>query len=122
MFVMLKIECGFTLWANGHLTMDIIESAQRSGMRFKFIGQQTDWAFTFDKWGHRVNNYVVSVLEMESKNHLGLCDEARQMVKSIMKKASKGLLALFMSETQAQPTKAPGWHAFLEEGWPPAPA
>ena len=28
MLVMLKIECGFTLWANGHLTMDIIESAQ----------------------------------------------------------------------------------------------
>ena len=28
MFVMLKIERGFTLWVNGHLTMDVIESAQ----------------------------------------------------------------------------------------------
>ena len=69
---MLKIECGFTLWANGHLTMDVIESAQRSGTRFKFIGQQKDWAFTFDKWGCGVNDYVVSMLEMESKNCLGL--------------------------------------------------
>ena len=118
MFVMLKIECGFTLWANGHLTMDVIESAQRSGTRFKFIGQQKDWAFTFDKWGRRVNDYVASVLEMESKNRLGLCDEARQMAK----KASKGLSALFTSETQAQPTKAPGWHTLLKEGQPPTPA
>ena len=122
MFVMLKIERGFTLWANGHLTMDIIESAQRSGTRFKFIGQQKDWAFTFDKWGCGVNDYVASVLKMESKNHLGLCNKARQMAKSIAKKASKGLSALFMSETQAQPTKAPGQRALLKEGWPPAPA
>ena len=122
MFVMLKIECGLTLWANGHLTMDVIESAQRSGTRFKFIGQQKDWAFTFDKWGCGVNDYVVSVLEMESKNRLGLCDKARQMVKSMAKKASKGLSALFTSETQAQLTKAPGWRALLKEGQPPAPA
>ena len=118
MFVMLKVERGFTLWANGHLTMDVIESAQRSGTRFKFIGQQKDWAFTFDKWGRGVNDYVASVLEMESKNRLGLCDEARQMAK----KASKGLSALFTSETQAQLTKAPGQHALLKEGRPPAPA
>ena len=118
MFIMLKIECGFTLWANGHLTMDVIESAQRSGTRFKFISQQKDWAFTFDKWGRGVNDYVVSMLEMESKNRLGLCDEARQMAK----KASKGLSALFTSETQAQPTKAPGWRALLKEGWSPTPA
>ena len=72
MFVMLKIEHSFTLWANGHLTMGVIKSAQWSGMRFKFIGQQKDWAFTFHKWGCRVNDYVASVLEMESKNHLGL--------------------------------------------------
>ena len=122
MFVMLKIEHGFTLWANGHLTMDVIESAQQSGTRFKFIGQQKDWAFNFDKWGRGVNDYVASMLKMESKNHLGLCDEARQMVKSIVKKASKGLSALFMSETQAQLTKAPGWRALLKEGQPPAPA
>ena len=122
MFVMLKVERGFTLWANGHLTMDVIESAQRSGTRFKFIGQQKDWAFTFDKWGRGVNDYVASMLEMESKNHLGLCDEARQMAKSMAKKASKGLSALFTSETQAQPTKAPGRCALLKEGRPPAPA
>ena len=91
-------------------------------MRFKFIGQQKDWAFIFDKWGHGVNDYVASVLEMESKNHLGLCDEPRQMVKSIMKKAFKGLSALFASETQAQLTKAPGQRTLLKEGWPPAPA
>ena len=119
MFVMLKIERGFTLWANGHLTMDVIESAQRSGMRFKFISQQKDWAFSFDKWGHGMNDYVASMLEMEC---LGLCDEARQMAKSITKKASKGLSALFTSETQAQPTKAPGWCTLLKEGRPPAPA
>ena len=119
---MLKIEHSFTLWANGHLTMDVIKSAQRSGTRFKFIGQQKDWAFTFDKWGRRMNDYVASMLEMESKNRLGLCDEARQMAKSIAKKASKGLSALFTSETQAQPTKAPGWCALLKEGWPPTPA
>ena len=65
-----------------------------------------------------MNDYVASVLEMESKNHLGLCNEARQMAK----KASKGLSALFMSETQAQPTKAPGPRALLKEGQPPAPA
>ena len=69
-----------------------------------------------------VNDYVASVLEMESKNHLGLCNEARQMAKSIAKKASKGLSALFTSETQAQPTKAPGRRALLKEGRPPAPA
>ena len=65
-----------------------------------------------------VNDYVASVLEMESKNRLGLCDEARQMAK----KASKGLSALFMSETQAQPTKAPGRRALLKEGQPSTPA
>ena len=122
MFVMLKIERGFTLWANGHLTMDVIESAQRSGMRFKFIGQQKDWAFTFDKWGHGVNDYVASMLKMESKNCLGLCNKARQMAKSITKKASKGLSALFTSETQAQLTKAPGRRTLFKEGRPPAPA
>ena len=65
-----------------------------------------------------MNDYVASVLEMESKNCLGLYNEARQMVK----KASKGLSALFTSETQAQPTKAPGRRALLKEGRPPAPA
>ena len=62
------------------------------------------------------------MLEMESKNHLVLCDKARQMAKSIMKKVSKGLSTLFMSETHAQPTKAPGWHTLLKEGQPPTPA
>ena len=95
MFVMLKIEHSFTLWANGHLTMDIIKSAQQSGIRFKFIGQQKDWAFTFDKWGHGVNDYVASMLEMESKNRLGLCDEAREMVK-----ASKGCSRLRLKPNQ----------------------
>ena len=41
------------------------------------------------------------MLEMESKNHLVLCDKAKQMAKSIMKKVSKGLSTLFMSETHA---------------------
>ena len=91
MFVMLKVERGFTLWANGHLTMDVIESAQRSGTRFKFIGQQKDWAFTFDKWGCGVNDYVAFVFEMEPENHLALCNETKQMVKNIVKRATKGL-------------------------------
>ena len=55
-------------------------------MRFKFIGQEKDWAFTFDKWGHGVNDYVVSMLGMEPRNHLALCNEARQMAKNIAKR------------------------------------
>lgn len=112
----LKVERGFTLWANGHLTIDIVESAQRSGTRFKFIGQQKDWAFSFDKWGRGVTDYVASVLEMEPKNRLALCDEARQMAKNISKRVTKGLST---SETQAQPTKAPGRRALLKEGYAP---
>ena len=53
-----------------------------------------------------------------SPKTIWVCDKARQMVK----KASKGLSALFTSETQAQLTKAPGQHALLKEGWPPTPA
>ena len=69
-----------------------------------------------------MNDYVAFVLEMEPKNCLALCDNVRQMVKSIAKKASKGLSMLFTSETQAQLTKAPGWCALLKEGQPPTPA
>ena len=73
--------------------------------RFKFIGQQKDWAFTFNKWGHGVNNYVVSMLRMEPRNHLALCDKARQMAKNIAKRTMKGLSG---SDIQPQPTKALG--------------
>ena len=73
-------------------------------MRFKFIGQQKDWAFSFDKWGRGVTDYVTAVLKMEPKHRLALCDKARQMAKNILKRVTKGLST---SETQAQPTKAP---------------
>ena len=99
--------------------INIVESAQQSGTRFKFIRQQKDWAFSFDKWGCRVNNYIVSVLEMEPDNCLVLCDEANQMAKSIVKKVTKGLSTLSMSQTWAQPTKALGQHTLLKEGHPP---
>ena len=84
------MEHGFTLWANGHHTIDIVELAQRSGTRFKFFGQQKDWAFSSDKWGLGVNDYIVSVLEMEPGNRLALCGGARQMAKNIAKRATKG--------------------------------
>ena len=72
-------------------------------MRFKFLGQQKDWAFSSDKWGLRVNDYIVSVLEMEPGNCLVLCDEAKQMVKNIAKRAAKGSTVI-----PPQPTKALG--------------
>ena len=50
-----------------------------------------------------MNDYVVSVLEMEPRNCLALCDEARQMVKNIAKRAAKGSTVI-----QPQPTKALG--------------
>ena len=71
----MQVEHGFSLWANGHLIINVVESAQRLGTRFKFIGQQKDWVFTFDKWGCGVNDYVAFVLEMEPENHLALCDD-----------------------------------------------
>ena len=52
-----------------------------------------------------MTDYVTAVLEMEPKHHLALCNEARQMAKDISKRVTKGLST---SETQAQPTKAPG--------------
>ena len=61
--------------------------------------------FTFDKWGHGVNDYIASVLEMEPENCLVLCNEAKQIAKNIVKRATKGLLT---SDTQAQPSKALG--------------
>ena len=70
-----------------------------------FIGQQKDWAFTFNKWGHGVNNYAVSVLGMEPSNCLALCNKARQIAKNIVKRTVKGL---FGSDIQPQPTKALG--------------
>ena len=109
------VEHGFTLWANGHLTIDIVKLAQQSGTRFKFFGQQKDWAFSSDKLGLRVNDYIVSVLEMEPRNCLTLCDEARQMAKNIVKKAAKVSTVI-----PPQPTKALGQHALLKEGRTPA--
>ena len=85
----LQVEHGFTLWANGHLTIDIIESDQQLGMKFRFIGWQKDWASTFNRWGQGVNDYVVLVLRMEPRNHLAWCDEARQMAKNIVKRTVK---------------------------------
>ena len=63
-----------------------------------------------------MNEYVISVLEMEPASHLALCDEARQMAKNITKRAVKGLLT---SVLENQPTKALGWCALLKEGHPP---
>ena len=83
--------------------------------KFKFIGQQ-DWAFSSDKWGLGVNDYIVSVLEMESGNRLALCDEARQMVKNIAKRAAKGSTVIL-----PQPMKALGWCVLLKEGHTPTP-
>ena len=83
-------------------------------MRFKFIGQQKHWAFSSDKWGLGVNDYIVSVLEMEPGNCLTLCDEARQMAKNIVKRATKGLTMI-----PPQPTKALGQCALLKEGCTP---
>ena len=101
----LQIEHGFSLWADGHFTINVVETAQQSGTRFKFISQQKDWAFTFDKWGHGVNDYIASVLEMEPENCLVLCDKARQRAKNITKRVMKGLST---SDTQAQPSMALG--------------
>ena len=100
----LQVKRGFSLWANGHLTIDVVESAQWLGTRFKFTGQQMDWTFTFDKWGCGVNDC------------LALCNEAKQMVKNIVKRATKGLSTF---DTQAQPSKALGQCALLKEGCPP---
>ena len=112
----LQVERGFTLWADGNLTIDVVESTQRSGTRFKFIGQQKDWSFSFDKWGRGVNEYVISVLKMEPASRLALCDEVNEMAKNIAKKAVKRVLT---SVLENQPTKALGRHALVKEGCPP---
>ena len=36
-----------------------------------------------------MNDYIVSVLKMEPRNHLALCDEARQMAKNVVERAAK---------------------------------
>ena len=112
------MERGFTLWADGHVTIDIVESAQRSGTRFKFVGQQKEWAFSYDVWGKKVNDDVVSVMEMEPSNLLALCDESRQMAKNIVKRSAKGQLTSSSTQAQAQPAKALGRRALLKEGRP----
>ena len=112
------MERGFILWANGHVTIDIVESAQRSGARFKFVGQQKEWVFSYDVWGKKVNDYVVSVMEMEPSNLLALCDKSRQMAKNIAKRFAKGQLTPSSTQAQAQPAKALGRHALLKEGHP----
>ena len=63
-----------------------------------------------------MNEYVISVLEMEPASCLALCDEARQMAKNIAKRAVKELLT---SVLENQPTKALGQRALLKEGHPP---
>ena len=63
-----------------------------------------------------MNEYIISVLEMEPVSHLALCDEARQMAKNIAKRAVKGLLT---SVLENQPMKALGRRALLKEGRPP---
>ena len=55
------------LWANGHITIDIVESAQHSGTRFKFIRQQKEWAFSYNMWGKKVSEYVEAMLGMSLK-------------------------------------------------------
>ena len=112
------MERGFTLWANAHVTIDIVESAQCLGMRFKFVGQQKEWAFSYNVWGGRVNHYVVSLMEMDPLNLLALCDESKQMAKNIAKRSAKGQLTSSSTQAQAQPTKALGHCTLLKEGCP----
>ena len=65
-----------------------------------------------------MNEYVMSVMEMEPAHLLVLCDEAKQMAKNIMKRSAKGQLTLSTTQAQAWPAKAPGYHALLKEGHP----
>ena len=69
-------------------------------------------------WEKTVNQYVISVMEMKPANLLALCDEARQMVKNIATRSSKGQLTLSVTQAQAQPVKALRCHALLKEGCP----
>ena len=101
------------LWANGHITIDIVESAQHLGTRFKFIGQQKEWTFSYDMWGKKVGEYVEAVLGMEPENCLALCDESRQMAKNITKRSAKGES---VPETKAQLIKTTRCCALLKEG------
>ena len=87
-------------------------------MRFKFVGQQKEWAFSHKVWGEKVNEYVISVMEMKPENLLALCDESRQMAKNIAKKSAKGQLTSSTTQAQAQPAKALGHCALLKEGCP----
>ena len=83
-------------------------------MRFKFVGQQKEWAFSYNLWGEKVNDYVVSVMEMEPLNLLALCNKSRQ----IAKRSAKGQPTSSSTQAQAQPAKALGCHALLKEGHP----
>ena len=65
-----------------------------------------------------MNDYVVSVMEMEPSNLLALCNESRQMAKNITKRSAKGQLTSSSTQAQAQPAKALGCHALLKEGCP----
>ena len=103
------------LWANGHITIDIVESAQRLGTRFKFIRQQKEWAFSYDMWGKKVSEYVEAMLGMQPENCLALCDESRQMAKNITKRSTKGQS---MPETKAQLIKTTRCRTLLKEGHP----
>ena len=58
-----------------------------------------------------MNEYVISVLEMEPGSCLALCDEARQMAKNITKRGVKGLLT-------SVPMKALGQCALLKKVTP----
>ena len=63
-----------------------------------------------------MNEFIISVLEMEPGSHLVLCDKARQVAMNIAKRAVKGLPT---SVLENQPMKALGQHALLKEGYPP---
>ena len=74
--------------------------------------------FSYDVWGEKVNDYVVSVMEMEPSNLLALCDKSRQMDKNIVKRSAKGQLTSSSTQAQAQPAKALGRRTLLKEGHP----
>ena len=79
---------------------------------------QKEWAFSCNVWGKKVDEFVISMVEMEPAHLLVLCDEARQMVKDIAKRSAKGQLTLSATQAQAQPVKALGCCALLKEGHP----
>ena len=74
--------------------------------------------FSHEAWGKKVNEYVISVMQMKPENLLALCDKSRQMAKNIAKKSAKGQLTSSAAQAQAQPAKPLGPCTLLKEGHP----